>query len=69
MKSRVGFKKYRKILNKSGNFVYNDVYIFNNSTSFFSLYVSNVHNHPIPLLVWKNFPSLKVFNDLGKCGI
>ncbi|CAD0140622.1 conserved protein of unknown function [Streptococcus thermophilus] len=34
MKSRVGFKKYRKILNKSGNFVYNDVYIFYNSTSF-----------------------------------
>ena len=31
--------------------------------------MSNVHDHPIPLLVWKNFPSLKVFNDLGKCGI
>ena len=27
--------------------------------------MSNVHDHPIPLLVWKNFPSLKVFNDLG----
>lgn len=68
MKSRVGFKNIAKFLTKVV-ILYIMMFIFLIIQLVFSLYVSNVHDHPIPLLVWKNFPSLKVFNDLGKCGI